>query len=350
MLSEEILFAMNDMDDGTLEAVSRCLGYKYKERAARLPARKLILIAAAALTLLAFAAFTFYVVQWSRSLRGQYNATDAQIQYANDSGLSSFPEQTEAEGSRSSATAGSVTVSAQQTVVDNGSAQIVLRIEGLELPEGKSPALGPGLEVLIDGAFPSMMSGGFEEPLPASGPLEYLIGFSTQKEEQLPLTGREVTVRIHGLGYESGKLGYEPIVDETWELSWTLQGSEEQRAVRLDTELEGTNITIETAELTPTSVYVTGRMDAVFDGWETLELFQPRPVGLRLKDGTELLCLGPWGGGEGFLDESEGLFYIQVSSDQLIQPDQVEALLFGYTYAGGRMQEDTELLAVPLES
>lgn len=345
MLSEKILFAMNDIDDGMLEAVSRRLGYRGKTAPARLPVRKVLLIAAAALTLLAVAACTVYFAHWSKSLQEKYHATEEEMRQADESGLSVYPEQT-GEGS-ASATAGGVTVSACQTVVDTGGADIVLRIEGLEIPEGRVPAVG-GLEVQIDGESPGMMSGGFVEPIPDSGPYEYAIGVSTNIEEQLPLAGRTITVRIYGLGYETGKLTHELTIDETWELSWTLQGSEEQRTVPLDTALEGTGITLKSAEITPTSLRVTGLMDRSFEGWETLELFQPRPVGLRLKDGTELLCYFPWGGGEGFLDESEGLFYIQVSSDKLIEPDQVEALLFGAT-AGGRLPEGAELLSVPLE-
>ncbi len=66
MLSEEILFAMNDTDDAALEAVSRRLGYRVKKapaRAGRL-SRRAVLLAAVIAAFLAFSAVAYAANLW----------------------------------------------------------------------------------------------------------------------------------------------------------------------------------------------------------------------------------------------------------------------------------------------
>lgn len=76
MLSEEILFAMNDIDDGTLESVSRRLGYKYKAakttpvRVGRL-SRRAVLLAAAVAAFLALSAVAYAANLWG--IREMFN-------------------------------------------------------------------------------------------------------------------------------------------------------------------------------------------------------------------------------------------------------------------------------------
>ncbi len=73
MLSEEILFVLNDIDDGMLEAVSRRLRYRYKKtqaRAGRL-SRRAVLLAAAIAAFLALSAVAYAANLWG--IREMFN-------------------------------------------------------------------------------------------------------------------------------------------------------------------------------------------------------------------------------------------------------------------------------------
>lgn len=73
MLSEEILFVLNDIDDGMLEAASRRLGYKYKNTPVRVGrlSRRAVLLAAAIAAFLALSAVAYAANLWG--IREMFN-------------------------------------------------------------------------------------------------------------------------------------------------------------------------------------------------------------------------------------------------------------------------------------
>ena len=79
MLSEKVLFAINDVDDGLLEAVSRRLGYKYNQTPVRIAklSRRAVLLAAVITAFLALGAVAYAANLWG--IREMFNNPNREL-------------------------------------------------------------------------------------------------------------------------------------------------------------------------------------------------------------------------------------------------------------------------------
>lgn len=313
----------------------------------RRSARSALLIAAILALILGLVACAVYLTHWSRGVSQQYNTTEDEKLAAEESGLSTYPESGNAENETVSAAAGGVTISAQQTIVDNYYAFIVLRIEGYAVPEGEYPDLRVPA-VTVGGERVSSMGGSFVDSPDASGALEYDIVITNSAEPGF-FNGKEIRVVINGLGV-GDKGRYTPILEETWELKWILKGSSEIRTVKLGSEIGDTGVILEEAELSPISLHLIYKTNGEWEGYKTLERFDPMVVGLRLKDGSVKLKTFDLGGYEGYIDIESFLYEQLVSSTTVIRPDEVDALLFSHSNPWATELSEDDIIIVPISN
>lgn len=135
MNGRDILKELSFIDPGYIEAAAPLSvergndGFKHK----------FLLIAAIAATLLLLTGAAAYT-KWSSSLEAQYRLSEDTKKQAEQSGLSvTYPLETAQADSGLSVTDQGITVSVKQTLIDAWSAQIVLSIQGFELPDGAYP-------------------------------------------------------------------------------------------------------------------------------------------------------------------------------------------------------------------
>ena len=56
--------------------------------------------------------------------------------------------------------------------------------------------------------------------------------------------------------------------------------------MELNREIGDSGVTLVQAELSPISVHLVYQTDGIWTGYERLEIFEPRFMGVKLKDGT----------------------------------------------------------------
>lgn len=355
--SERLIKAIGEIDERKIEKTSRALGYmKEPQKTVRSHIRvgKVLLIAAVVALILSLG-ITAYAVysHWSKGMEQRYHPTEEEKTAAESSGLSANPEYENAEEAVS-ATAGGVTVSVQQTIIDNQSAHISLRIEGYKLPEGKYPSMGE-MRVTVGGENCPRVSGSFTEEYDDNGnmifcnedgSLEYDISVGG-KDEPNYFDGKEMRIVLKDLG-TGDKLMHFTDVEETWELTWTLKASAEIRTATLGVEIGDTGVILEQVELSPLSLSVIYKTDGVWEGYETMDVFDLQPIGVRLRDGTVYQKVFSPGGKTGYTDLTACLLEIQSVSSQILNPNEVEALLFARNYPWARTLTDDDLYVVPL--
>lgn len=327
-----ILSAMSGVSERDVVEAQSFLGYgepRPRHRGSSLSGRKgsgrrALLIAAVVLLALGIVACSVYYTHWPQWLGQQFNASEEEKLAAEESGLSVYPEAEKAPDETVSATAGGVTITASQTIVDNYFAFISLRIEGYEVPEGDYMAVG-ALSVTLDGEYVNM-TGGYVEGSYDNGAMNYQISLCNS-EAPGSFNGKKICIIFDGLG--TGDKGmYVPIVDGVWELSWTLRGSAETRTVKLGVPVSGSGVILEEAEISPISLRLLWKTDGIWDGFETLERFQPFAVGIRLKDGTVQLQTFGHGGREDYIDTENNLFEQRINTAVILEPEEIDALLF----------------------
>lgn len=348
---EKALLAMNDVPDAYIESARAMLGYRVgTEKRVSIKRRVIAFALAAALILsLGIAAYAVYA-HWSRGMEQKLPATDAEKQRAEESGLSDTLQTV-------SATANGVTISVEQTVIDGDSAEIALRIEGWKLDRAQE------LNAAIWGGFPTFdgesapaSGGSFVEEhgaddrahiIAGDGSIEY--NFWARAGDKLgTLSGKEISIAIESLGV-SGKGGpYQPLVKGPWVLTWTPRSSSDHLAVRPDAPIGGTGLRLLSAEISPVSAKVSLKLDKLWVGYETLEDFDWQLVGVRLKDGTALTGIFGPPTEVGYTDIDELILELDYSSNRILEPSEVDALIFAENSPWARTLEDGELITVPL--
>ena len=355
--SERLIKAMGELDEGKIEKASRFLGYvKGPGKTARSRSRaRRILILAAVIALILSLGITAYAVysHWSKGMEQHYHPTEKEKAAAESSGLSVNPEYENGKEAVS-ATASGVTITVQQTVMDGSFAHISLRIEGYALPEGKYPSVGY-MEVTVGGEHFPMATGYFVEEYDEAGnlifcgedgSLEYVIS-AGGLDELNNFEGKEIQVVVQDLGI-GDKAQHFTEVEGTWVLTWTMKASAEIKTATPGVEIGDTGVILEEVELTPLSVRVLYKTDGVWEGYETMEVFDLQPIGVRLLDGTVLQKVFGPGGKTGYTDLESCLLEIQSSADRILAPDHVEALIFARDYPWARELTEDELYIVPL--
>lgn len=349
--SEKTMFALNDVRDDYIESARTMLVYKIKENKFAPAKRRVIAIALAAALILSLgiAAYAVYV-HWSRGMEQRLPATAEEQQMAVESGLSDTSQNI-------SATANGVTISVEQTVIDGDTAEIALRIEGWRLDREQE------LNAMLWGGFPTFdgetapaMGGSFVEERDANdsvfitaadGSIEYDI-WARAGDKLGTLSGKEIHITIESLGI-GGKGGqYQPLVEGPWELTWTPSSNSDSLSIQSDAAIGNTGIKLVSAEINPVSAKVLLQLPSLWEGYKTLEHHELQLSGVRLKDGTVLTNIFGPPTQEGYADIDNLILELCYSSGKILQPEQVDSLIFAGNSPWTRTLTDNELIFVPI--
>lgn len=293
---------------------------------------------------------------WGRGMQGALQASDKQQQELTDQGIATVISEEENYESLA-VSVGDVTVKPNTVIVDGKFAYLSFSVEGYTVGEGVEPAFefvdaylgddpnaeegwlnmsgsfydgivtdetgapvyddGSPLEYGEDGDFISHYTD-------ENGVLEYVIVlFSPDSEESL--LGKTLHVDFSNLGTVY-KAEYTGVMEGEWNFDIPLSGKSAATDILVDTAIEGTVFVVDSVELSPISIKVNysvnGEVSVVDD-----ENGIPEFCGVVLKDGTRLPYLGN-GGMSAYTDETMTEAYVTSGFDRVINPDQVETLLF----------------------
>ena len=290
--------------------------------------KKLLLLALAATLVVGALTGAAVFTRWSRSAQTVYNPPQQVKEQAEKSGLSVMLEDKQKEvapGEVLSATDQGITITAVQTIADSYGARIIFRIEGFDLPEGRIPDIFWD-SVTIDGDwdFCSSFGGGFYDGLTRDkdghwvyasngqpvahrddefqsiisqwvaedGSMEYefSINFLHPGDSYF---GKEFAVHFTGLGVQSEKKAEmgEQLVSGSWDLHWTLTGtdnSESSVTITPNAEIGNSGLTLLEAEIGQKSIRAVYQSDHDWDGWKQLETLSPALEKVCMKDGSTI--------------------------------------------------------------
>lgn len=321
--------------------------------------RKAVWASVAAATLMlgtmSVCAATYF--HWGKGMEENLHATEAQKQFLEEKQISSPVY--------SSVTDNGITVTMLQTITDNHFTYLSFKVEGYELEEGIQPDF-ESMTLEIDGSydfnvFMSRFSDGLrldenknftylngspakENPdgsiVPKytadDGSMEYMMLLMTVDDSE-SFIGKPVHLELHNLGSVE-HAAFSPKLEGNWTFDFTLGGSDEVRSCELSEVLGDSGSTVIEAEISPISLHVaydmpleTVPIDGVNENGEaiTSSTFKeaPKLTGIRLKDGTMLTGITN-GGSEGYSDDNDNIYYADYATNYIIDPAQVDALLF----------------------
>lgn len=334
------------------------------------------ILLAAALAVGTVTAGAAVYMKWSSGLEKGLRVTAEQKEMAENTGLADFPE--------ISMTQNGVTVTAQQSIVDDYYAYLSFKVEGYDCPEGEQPMFSEtditvdgqdvnwcasfydgiiadenGKAVLADGSpIPLDENGAFLiDYTMEDGSLEYRVNLSGDGEKGYFLD-KPIHVELKNLGYYAGKAEEGPIdVEGSWIFDWTLTGDESIYVAECHEKLGDTGATVIKAEISPISVKAVYEMprqeikETGYHEWEEeidgemvqkSEPFEftsykepPYLAGVKLTDGAMLtnIYMGP--GRMGYVDEVSDTYETGYAIDRILDVDQVESLLFVKSYPEG---------------
>lgn len=320
---------------------------------------KILLIAAMVSTMLLLTGAGLYT-RWSNTAQARYQPSEQIKDQAEKSGLSTVVSETqtaENTGEVLSVTDQGITISLVQTIVDNYRAELTFRIQGFELPEGRYPAVWP--VVTLDGSdegFFSSCSGSFFDGTTrneqgkrvytdgtlvqkdadgsvilryadSDGSLEYTEYISFQKTDGRYF-GKEIQVTFPDIGLDSTQMAvpYDPVVQGNWTLKWTLTGTGDNISIAPNAEIGDTGVVLLDAEIGQKTIRTRYQVPALWDGWDELVTLPQAIYGVRMKDGTQFLCVP---GTSGFEDQEKMIYFVESNMfDAILDPSQVESLLF----------------------
>lgn len=355
-IKEEYTREMDSLrfSDQAKEAMIRSLVEQsvHQKKGNRNAMKKAVYIILAAVLLVATMTGAAVYTRWSRSLPQAQNTTQTQREQAEKTGLSSRPEKQAPKGDVTSATANGITVTLVQTLVDQSEADLVFKISGYHnYPQDQQPMMMPELDFekqISMGAFGNVSCRPvdyvdgvwqFEDgsPVPLdeagdpifqyadeNGDLEFLLTIQSDELSQLFGTPIKLTFRDMGI---SEKAHYTPLVQGPWELSWTLEGSQEAETIPVEKPIGDTGIILKEVTISPLNLTVLLQLKEEFTGFDTLEPFQPALVGVRTRDGVLHKDFNG-GGSENYVDREKNLFSLRRSFDGILEIDQIDAILF----------------------
>lgn len=324
--------------------------------------RKLMIVAMAAVMLMATLTGAAVFTRWSKTAQNRYNPSEDIKEQAEKSGLSVMLEETKGEENPDevlSVTDQGITITAVQTIVDNYQAEITFRIDGFEVPEDEYPAVWPS--VTIDGKqdFYSSQTGQiFDgttqneegtrvyvstgepvrcrddefnsvilEPVAADGSIEYTHYISFNETDGRNL-GKEIVFNFHSVDFESDqKAGMpEPQVEGNWELKWTLTGTIDSITITPNAKIGDSDVILLDAEIGQLSVKTRYQVQDYWEGWNQLVELPQAICGIRMKDGSEHICIPST---SGFEDQENMIYFIESAMfDAILDVSQVESLMF----------------------
>lgn len=317
-------------------------------------------IAAAVLALGTTVCAAVYV-QWSKGLETQLEINEEQKEM--------LIEEQVAAPVYNSVTENDITVTALQTIVADRFAYLAFKVDGYTAEDGIQPDF-EYMTLTIDGRDDyNLLMGHFFDGLqmdenknffymdgsPAketdegsiigkymdeNGSMEYMMLLMTPYESD-SFIGKSLHLELHNLG-SVDKAAFTPDINASWTFDFTLQGSDKIRTCKLSEALGDSGATVIEAEISPISLHVIYDMplqETTIDGIDangqaiksTTFVEAPHLTGVRLKDGTLMTSLTS-GGGEGYSDSNDELYNATFATSSIIEPDQVDALLFIKSY------------------
>lgn len=271
-----------------------------------------------------------------------------------------------------------VTITAEQSLVDNYTAFLSFKVEGFDIEKYDEPGFGQ-VTVNIDGQTVNayhtfydnlivgddgfvVMADGSEIPrdengkllysyLLEDGSLEYRILITEFKGTKGSLFNKTIHVQFEDLGIYTEKAGPVEIqFNGKWEFEWELQGCESIYEKETEAALGDTGAMVKYIEISPISLNV------IYDfkreiTWETTMVGDeelkvgyynepPLLLGVKLKDGTLLPYVNMGGGLAGFISDNE--YRRCFMTDRILNVDEIEALLFKNDETYDHMVDETE--------
>ena len=300
----------------------------------------------------AYAAYT----NWSHGMKEELRISEEQQKNLEANGMAAFSD--------ASVTDAGVTVTAQQSITDNYYTYLSLRVEGYSVEKGVQPDFetisvtadgqdvswggrfydgmisgNDGMFVNADGSEPETEADGsmIENYMMDDGSLEYHM--ILKSHEKGFFTGKQLHVELENLGTVA-KAQYFPDIEGNWILDMTLGGADTARYIETCEKLGDTETIVTGVELSPVSMRVTydfpktePRMEEFEDENGEIQTIAwpaqpPFAFGIRLKDGTVMKYISAGSESTGYTSEEGQEYVVSFPLDRVIDPDQVETVLF----------------------
>lgn len=319
--------------------------------------RKKYMVAAliATLTVGAVSAYAAYT-NWSHGMKEELRISEEQQKNLEANGMAAFSD--------ASVTDAGVTVTAQQSITDNYYTYLSFKVEGYSVEKGVQPdfetisVTANGQDVSWGGRFyDGMISGNdgmvvnADESAPETeadgsmienyvmddGSLEYHM--ILKSHERGFFTGKQLHVELENLGTVA-KAQYFPDIEGSWKLDMTLGGADTAKYIETNEKLGDTETIVTGVELSPVSMRITydfpktePRMEEFEDENGEIQTVAwpaqpPFAFGIRLKDGTVMKYISAGSESTGYTSEEGQEYVVSFPLDRVIDPDQVETVLF----------------------
>lgn len=277
---------------------------------------------------------------WNGGLKEKFQISSELNKKLEENHMKSFLDQ--------SVTQDGVTVTAQESIVDQYFAHLSFQVEGYALEEGKQPAFSETrVQINQDSHFPVTWTSSFYQGLISGsggqvlyadntpvtskqissyykedGTMEFQI--TLMSEEKGAFLNQPIHIELKDLGFYTEDESVQTEAKGTWSFDWILKGCEEIKTYTLNTFFEETGTTLLQAELSPISISCLYRSseENITDG-KTLPAF----TGVRLKDGTLLTGLSGQGY-SGYPTENSDVYRDTFALERVVDTEQVESLLF----------------------
>ena len=319
--------------------------------------RKKYVVAAliATMTVGAVSAYAAYT-NWSHGMKEELRISEEQQKNLEANGMAAFSDE--------SVTDAGVTVTAQQSITDNYYTYLSFKVEGYSVEKGVQPDFetisvtadgqdvswggrfydgmisgDDGMVVNADGTAPETEADGsmIENYVMDDGSLEYHM--ILKSHEKGFFTGKQLHVELENLGTVA-KAQYFPDIEGNWILDMTLGGADTARYIETCEKLGDTETIVTGVELSPVSMRITydfpktePRMEEFEDENGEIQTIAlpaqpPFAFGIRLKDGTVMKYISAGSESTGYTSEEGQEYVVSFPLDRVIDPDQVEAVLF----------------------
>ena len=318
--------------------------------------KKYVIVAlVATMTVGAVSAYAAYT-NWSHGMKEELRISEEQQKNLEANGMAAFSD--------ASVTDAGVTVTAQQSITDNYYTYLSFKVEGYSVEKGVQPDFetisvtadgqdvswggrfydgmisgDDGMVVNADGSVPETEADGsmIENYVMDDGSLEYHM--ILKSHEKGFFTGKQLHVELENLGTVA-KAQYFPDIEGSWILDMTLGGADTAKYIETNEKLGDTETIVTGVELSPVSMRITydfpktePRMEEFEDENGEIQTIAwpaqpPFAFGIRLKDGTVMKYISAGSESTGYTSEEGQEYVVSFPLDRVIDPDQVEAVLF----------------------
>ena len=318
--------------------------------------KKYVIVAlVATMTVGAVSAYAAYT-NWSHGMKEELRISEEQQKNLEANGMAAFSD--------ASVTDAGVTVTAQQSITDNYYTYLSFKVEGYSVEKGVQPDFetisvtadgqdvswggrfydgmisgDDGMVVNADGSAPETEADGsmIENYVMDDGSLEYHM--ILKSHEKGFFTGKQLNVELENLGTVA-KAQYFPDIEGSWKLDMTLGGADTAKYIETNEKLGDTETIVTGVELSPVSMRITydfpktePRMEEFEDENGEIQTIAwpaqpPFAFGIRLKDGTVMKYISAGSESTGYTSEEGQEYVVSFPLDRVIDPDQVEAVLF----------------------